>query len=76
MDSVTHTFQIETHVPGFGLWDTAYADSPEDAFEATDRLLKEAGINHTRATVTNLVSGEVVWRGDTVATRAFRGFGR
>lgn len=76
MSSVTHTFCIETHVPGLGVWDTAYADTPEDAFEATDRLLKEAGINGTKATVTNLVTDEVVWRGDTVATRAFRGFGR
>ena len=59
-----------------GDWDTAYADTPEDAFAATDHLLKEAGIMHTIATVTNLVSGEVVWSGKSVATRAFRGFGR
>lgn len=69
-------FEIQTHVPGLGPWDTAYADTPEDAFGATDRLLKEAGINRTKATVTNLVTGEVVWSGDTVATRAYRGFGR
>lgn len=61
--STEMTFLIETFVPGLGPWDSAEADTPENAFFAVETLLKECGVMTGTARVTNIDSDKVVWTG-------------